>query len=291
MRPSRSHLLDLELTRAPPPADGEGQDMFRLDQLLFWFRREAPSPEVFAAVRCPVLLLGGSLDRTVSSEGSLEDWRDRFLNGASSLTPRLLSCTAADARLAQCPTRTRCSRRSRAARTSSRRPIRASSAGSRSRSSSAVRPSRSPYDLPDVQGFPADAGALQTSSLDASPLPSPSRHPLLTSARRSPSTFASSRPVSPTHIHPPRAAAAPSSSQHRVLPMQLSSTASLEGEVRARRGSRGRARSSCCLCELRRGPERGSSCLAERPRASCRGARTVVEGTCVVAPLARGAQQ
>ncbi|GAA5924053.1 hypothetical protein JCM3775_005583 [Rhodotorula graminis] len=60
--------------------NGDGQDMFRVDQLLFWFRREAPSPDVFAAVRCPVLLLGGSLDRTVSSEGSLEDWRDRFVS-------------------------------------------------------------------------------------------------------------------------------------------------------------------------------------------------------------------
>lgn len=67
--------------------------MFRLDQLLFWFRREAPPPEVFAAVRCPVLLLGGSLDRTVSSEGSLEDWRDRFINGASSSSSLSLPCT------------------------------------------------------------------------------------------------------------------------------------------------------------------------------------------------------
>jgi len=59
---------------------GPGHDMFRIDQLLAWFRREAPPPEVFEAVRCPVLLLGGSLDQTVSSEGSLQDWRDRFVN-------------------------------------------------------------------------------------------------------------------------------------------------------------------------------------------------------------------
>ncbi|BGP40824.1 hypothetical protein JCM10449v2_004789 [Rhodotorula kratochvilovae] len=58
---------------------GPGQDMFKIDQLLFWFRREAPPPEVFAAVKCPILLLGGSLDQTVSSEGSLQDWRDRLV--------------------------------------------------------------------------------------------------------------------------------------------------------------------------------------------------------------------
>ncbi|BGP48948.1 hypothetical protein JCM10450v2_004827 [Rhodotorula kratochvilovae] len=58
---------------------GPGQDMFKIDQLLFWFRREAPAPEVFAAVKCPILLLGGSLDQTVSSEGSLQDWRDRLV--------------------------------------------------------------------------------------------------------------------------------------------------------------------------------------------------------------------
>lgn len=63
--------------------------MFKLEQLLFWFRRPLPSDEVFGQITCPVLLLGGTRDQTVSSSDALQAWYDLLKNGES------LSCVCA----------------------------------------------------------------------------------------------------------------------------------------------------------------------------------------------------
>ncbi|POY71044.1 A/B superfamily hydrolase [Rhodotorula taiwanensis] len=59
---------------------GPGEDMFKLEQLIHWFQRPLPSDDVFAAVRCPVLLLGGTRDQTVSSSDALQAWYDLLRN-------------------------------------------------------------------------------------------------------------------------------------------------------------------------------------------------------------------
>ncbi|BGP16875.1 hypothetical protein JCM10213_007322 [Rhodosporidiobolus nylandii] len=59
---------------------GPGQDMFRINQLLAWFRRKAPPKEVFEGVRCPVLLLGGTQDMTVNPSDALQQWYDALVS-------------------------------------------------------------------------------------------------------------------------------------------------------------------------------------------------------------------
>jgi pimeloyl-ACP methyl ester carboxylesterase len=55
--------------------------MFKLEQLMFWFKRPLPSDEVFEKIKCPVLLLGGTRDQTVSSSDALKAWFDLLKNG------------------------------------------------------------------------------------------------------------------------------------------------------------------------------------------------------------------
>ncbi|BGP56116.1 hypothetical protein JCM8202_005883 [Rhodotorula sphaerocarpa] len=57
-------------------AHGPGEDLFKLEQLLHWFERPLPPDEVFEKIQCPVLLLGGTRDQTVSSTSSLQAWHD-----------------------------------------------------------------------------------------------------------------------------------------------------------------------------------------------------------------------
>ncbi|GAA5971311.1 hypothetical protein JCM8115_000992 [Rhodotorula mucilaginosa] len=59
---------------------GPGEDMFKLEQLMFWFKRPLPSDEVFEKIKCPVLLLGGTRDQTVSSSDALKAWFDLLKN-------------------------------------------------------------------------------------------------------------------------------------------------------------------------------------------------------------------
>ncbi|GAA5896473.1 hypothetical protein JCM6882_001023 [Rhodosporidiobolus microsporus] len=59
---------------------GPGRSIFMLQQLLRWFRRDAPPPEVFQAVRCPVLLLGGSRDTAVNPADALGQWYNAFVS-------------------------------------------------------------------------------------------------------------------------------------------------------------------------------------------------------------------
>ncbi|GAA5868528.1 hypothetical protein JCM8547_003175 [Rhodosporidiobolus lusitaniae] len=59
---------------------GVGHDMFKVHQLISWFRRKRPPQEVFESVRCPVLLLGGTNDRVVSGVDALLQWEDAFKN-------------------------------------------------------------------------------------------------------------------------------------------------------------------------------------------------------------------
>ncbi|KWU41239.1 alpha/beta-hydrolase [Rhodotorula sp. JG-1b] len=59
---------------------GPGEDMFKLEQLMFWFKRPLPSDEVFEKIKCPVLLLGGTRDQTVSSSDALKAWYDLLKN-------------------------------------------------------------------------------------------------------------------------------------------------------------------------------------------------------------------
>ncbi|GAA5826442.1 hypothetical protein JCM11251_002371 [Rhodosporidiobolus azoricus] len=61
---------------------GPGRDMWNIDQLLFWFRRKSPSPETFAAIRCPVLLMRGSRDLTVNPPEALTQWSEALVNVA-----------------------------------------------------------------------------------------------------------------------------------------------------------------------------------------------------------------
>ncbi|GAA5851436.1 hypothetical protein JCM8547_001093 [Rhodosporidiobolus lusitaniae] len=53
---------------------GWNLDLFNVNQLLYWFRRKAPPPEIFQAIRVPVLLLGGTCDTAVNPEDALNDW-------------------------------------------------------------------------------------------------------------------------------------------------------------------------------------------------------------------------
>lgn len=55
--------------------------MFKLEQLMFWFKRPLPSDEVFEKIKRPVLLLGGTRDQTVSSSDALKAWFDLLKNG------------------------------------------------------------------------------------------------------------------------------------------------------------------------------------------------------------------
>ncbi|BGO92076.1 hypothetical protein NBRC10512_000807 [Rhodotorula toruloides] len=59
---------------------GPGEDLFKLHQLMHWFKRSEPSKEVFSAVRCPVLLLGGTLDTQVSGSDALQQWYDLLVS-------------------------------------------------------------------------------------------------------------------------------------------------------------------------------------------------------------------
>ncbi|GEM07846.1 alpha/beta fold family hydrolase [Rhodotorula toruloides] len=59
---------------------GPGEDMFKLEQLTHWFKRSEPSKELFAGVRCPVLLLGGTLDTQVSGSDALQQWHNLLVS-------------------------------------------------------------------------------------------------------------------------------------------------------------------------------------------------------------------
>ncbi|GAA5988199.1 hypothetical protein JCM10908_002108 [Rhodotorula pacifica] len=61
-------------------AHGAGEDMFKLEQLIFWFQRPMPTAEVFEKITCPVLLLGGTRDQTVSSSDALQAWYNLLKN-------------------------------------------------------------------------------------------------------------------------------------------------------------------------------------------------------------------
>ncbi|GAA5896476.1 hypothetical protein JCM6882_001024 [Rhodosporidiobolus microsporus] len=61
---------------------GPGRDMWNIDQLLRWFRRKSPPPEIFAAIRCPVLMMRGSRDLTVNPPEALQQWSDALVNVA-----------------------------------------------------------------------------------------------------------------------------------------------------------------------------------------------------------------
>jgi alpha-beta hydrolase superfamily lysophospholipase len=59
--------------------------MFKINQLIHWFKRSEPPKEVFAAIRCPVLLLGGTSDTQVSGLDALQQWYDLLVSGESPL--------------------------------------------------------------------------------------------------------------------------------------------------------------------------------------------------------------
>ncbi|GAA6003029.1 hypothetical protein JCM10207_001953 [Rhodosporidiobolus poonsookiae] len=59
---------------------GPGEDMYKINQLLHWFRRKSPPPAVFEAIRCPTLLLGGTKDQTVNPADALKQWYDLLVN-------------------------------------------------------------------------------------------------------------------------------------------------------------------------------------------------------------------
>ncbi|GAA5826446.1 hypothetical protein JCM11251_002372 [Rhodosporidiobolus azoricus] len=59
---------------------GPGRSIRMIKQLVAWFKREAPSSEVFAAVRCPVLLVGGTKDTNVNPMEALQQWYDAFVS-------------------------------------------------------------------------------------------------------------------------------------------------------------------------------------------------------------------
>ncbi|GAA6044367.1 hypothetical protein JCM8097_006461 [Rhodosporidiobolus ruineniae] len=59
---------------------GYGKDMFEVNQLLHWFRRRAPPADVWEAIRCPVMLLGGTNDTTVNPADALGQWYEALVN-------------------------------------------------------------------------------------------------------------------------------------------------------------------------------------------------------------------
>lgn len=55
----------------------------QINLLLSWFRRKAPSPAMFEAVKVPVMLLSGTSDTTVAPADALQQWYDLLVNGSS----------------------------------------------------------------------------------------------------------------------------------------------------------------------------------------------------------------
>ncbi|GAA6044368.1 hypothetical protein JCM8097_006462 [Rhodosporidiobolus ruineniae] len=68
-------------------------DMFSVEQLMSWFRRPAPPPEVLQAVRCPVMLLAGTQDTEVAPADALWAWSEALVNAPEKRIERIAGGT------------------------------------------------------------------------------------------------------------------------------------------------------------------------------------------------------